>query len=222
MRESVFFVLFYTLIGAGTACVGRYWLRRLCEKRNLSYPVSSDMDIAAVFVMAAVGAVAAACIADGPAPMICLIFVLIGLTVSVLDLNYRVIPNDAVLVTLCFKVLLLITGLTDAESIGSGIISSLAGFAVCFLVFAFPSALGKKVGAGDVKLAAAFGFLLGIRASVTGLVIMGLMVLGSTLLQRKMPISRYLVSEIPMGPFISAGMFTAYLGTVMRTSAAIL
>ena len=66
--------------------------------------------------------------------------------------------------------------------------------------------LSKSVGAGDIKLAAAVGFCLGIMNLLVAIVIMGICVLVYTLVQNKLAISAMLQSMIPMGPFIALAM----------------
>ena len=198
------------------ALLGRYWLKKICAKRYLSYPLTGIYEVLGILSMAAIGGLTAAYPYNGPAPIICLVLVLIALVASVSDLAYRIIPNDCILAALTLKIVMIVLGETGMSGIEKGgLASSLIGMAACFLIFAFPAVFGKKVGAGDIKLAAAFGFLLGIGPSLSGIVIMGMLVIGYTVFQKKMPVMKFLASNIPMGPFISAGMFAAYVGTAM-------
>ena len=61
------------------------------------------------------------------------------------------------------------------------------------------------------KLAAAMGFLLGFGNALLAIVVMGVLMLGYSMAQRKMPLLTFLKTDIPMGPFISAGMMFAWM-----------
>ncbi|NLI54197.1 MAG: prepilin peptidase [Clostridiales bacterium] len=117
------------------------------------------------------------------------------------DALHRIIPNELVL---AIPVLAAGFGLTGA--IPFDIVSSLIGFAACFLVFFIPGVFGKKIGAGDVKLAAAMGFALGLTGSLYAVAGMGALVLLYVLFARGMPLAERLKSTIPMGPFLALAL----------------
>lgn len=73
------------------------------------------------------------------------------------DVRYRRIPNRCVLAVLCVGLLVN----SAAGGIG-GLLSSLAGFAVAFALMLVPHLFGA-MGAGDVKLFAAAGALVGYK-----------------------------------------------------------
>jgi len=77
---------------------------------------------------------------------------------------------------------------------------------VCFVIFFLPSLFGKQVGAGDVKLAAAMGFALGLTGSLYAIACMGALVLLYTFLDNRLPLAERLKSMIPMGPFLALGL----------------
>ncbi len=118
-----------------------------------------------------------------------------------MDALHRIIPNELVL-----AILVLAAGFGLTKVIPFQIWSSLIGFAVCFLAFFVPGLFGKSVGAGDVKLAAAMGFALGITRSMYAIAGMGALVLLYMLFARGMPLAERLKSVIPMGPFLALAL----------------
>ena len=117
------------------------------------------------------------------------------------DAKHRVIPNELVLAILALAA---VFGLTGA--IRFQIWQSLLGFAVCFVIFFLPALFGKKVGAGDVKLAAAMGFALGFTGSLYAIACMGALVLVYAILDHRMPLPQMLKTMIPMGPFLALAL----------------
>ena len=124
-----------------------------------------------------------------------------GAAVAVLDMKYRVIPNELVLALMALK---LVFGAAGAVELN--VWSSLGGLAVCFVLFLLPLVFKKNVGAGDVKLAAAMGFCLGLRGSLVAVAIMGALVLIYAVLQTKTPLLSMMKEFVPMGPFIVVAM----------------
>ena len=134
----------------------------------------------------------------------------VGMAVAVSDWLCSIIPNPTVLTVLGLKIVLIAAALLHLPSAPSfDVLSALGGMAFCFLVFSAPSLMGKRIGAGDIKLAAAMGFLLGFGDSLLAIFFMGLLMLAYCVFQRKMPLLAFLKSNITMGPFIAAGMMIA-------------
>ena len=123
-----------------------------------------------------------------------------------IDAKERIIPNELVLAILALAA---VFGLTGAVSFQ--IVQSLLGLAACFIIFFVPSLFGKKVGAGDVKLAAAMGFALGLVGSLYAIACMGVLVLGYALLDSRLPLSQRLKAMIPMGPFLALALIVVLL-----------
>ena len=130
-----------------------------------------------------------------------LLLMTVSACVFVIDAKHRVIPNELVLAIL---VLAAVFGLTGTFSFQ--IWSSLLGLAACFVLFFVPSLFGKNVGAGDVKLAAAMGFALGLTGSLYAIVGMGVLVLAYLLFQVRVPMLERLKAVIPMGPFLALAL----------------
>ena len=117
------------------------------------------------------------------------------------DARHRIIPNELVL-----AIIALAAGFGLIGAIPFRIVSSLLGLAACFVIFFIPGMLGKRIGAGDVKLAAAMGFALGLTGSMYAVVGMGALVLCYILLSGRMRFSELLGQTIPMGPFLTLAL----------------
>ncbi len=118
-----------------------------------------------------------------------------------IDAKHRIIPNELVLAILLLAAAFGLTG-----SIPFQIWSSLLGLAACFVLFFVPSLFGQKIGAGDVKLAAAMGFALGLAGSLFAIACMGALVLAYVLLVGRAPMLERLKATIPMGPFLALSL----------------
>ena len=118
-----------------------------------------------------------------------------------IDARNRIIPNELVLAIL---VLAAAFGLTGQIPFQIG--SSLLGLAACFVLFFLPSVFGRSIGAGDVKLAAAMGFALGLTGSLYAIAGMGVLVLGYVLVSSNLHFSERLKQTIPMGPFLTVAL----------------
>ena len=140
----------------------------------------------------------------------------VGLTTTITDWLCRIIPNPTVLAIFALKFLLISADLLNIPgAVPFSPLSSLGGTVFCFLLFSAPGLLGKQVGAGDIKLVAAMGFLLEFNGSLLAIGIMGLLILGYCILQQKLPLHLFLKTNIPMGPFISAGMMLVFTAGCM-------
>ena len=118
-----------------------------------------------------------------------------------IDAKHRVIPNELVLAILVFAAVFGFTG-----AITFNIWQSLLGLVVCFIIFFLPSLFGKQVGAGDIKLASAMGFALGLVGGLYAVAAMGALVLVYVLIERDMPLVQRFKTMIPMGPFLALSL----------------
>lgn len=123
-----------------------------------------------------------------------------------IDAKHRVIPNELVLAILILTAVFGLIGLISFQ-----IWQSLLGLAVCFVIFFLPSLFGKAVGAGDVKLASAMGFALGLVGSLYAVVCMGALVLLYALIDSRVPLPQRLKTMIPMGPFLALALIVVLL-----------
>lgn len=211
--ELILRILCCALAGVGCGLVSRVWAARLQERRGLAPQLAEKTERVLSAAMAVPGGALGALTTGTAMPACGLALLTICGTVSVIDWTHRIIPNQAVLAVLGLKLLSLLPASAGVAGVPAfGLLSSLAGLAGCFVLFLLPGFFGKNVGAGDLKLAAAMGFLLGLRGALVAVLVMGLLVLGYSIVQKQMPMLRFLKTNIPMGPFIAAGMLVSFLG----------
>lgn len=140
---------------------------------------------------------------------------LAGLSAMVIDLRYHRIPNMISLILLAGR------GITIAyeflylkEAAMSRLVSSLLGLVVLFVVlFGLSKLIHNGIGLGDVKLLSAIGFMGGIYA-VCSILVLGLLsscVISIGLVAFK---QKKMKDSIPFAPFIFVGIvLTIFLGT---------
>lgn len=97
-----------------------------------------------------------------------LLFFPLAITITYMDIRYRRIPNKLVLA-------ILLVGLTVNTIFGGshGLLLSLAGFALAFVLMFFLHVFGT-MGAGDVKLFAAIGAVIGVSSVLPTLLVVAL------------------------------------------------
>lgn len=97
-----------------------------------------------------------------------LLFIPLAISIAYMDVRYRRIPNKLVLVTLC-------GGLAVNTAFGGshGLLLSLAGLALAFGLMFFFHVFGT-MGAGDVKLFAAIGSVVGASLVLPTLLVVAL------------------------------------------------
>jgi leader peptidase (prepilin peptidase)/N-methyltransferase len=132
-----------------------------------------------------------------------LVFVSVLATITLADLDLRVIPNKVLIAGAVAGVPLVLVA--DPDSAGERAIAVAAAGGVMFLIaFAYPRGMGM----GDVKLAALMGVYLG-RAVAPGLLFGFLAgaVVGLALIAARGAEARR--QPIPFGPFLATGAFVA-------------
>ena len=199
-------------LGAGCGHGALLWAHRMLQARGREQRLSSAAAGFLVIAAAICGGIIGFC-AGGLLPMASALALLtIGIAVSVSDGLCRIIPNPTVLAVFAAALLLMAATLLHLPGAPTfGVLSSLGGMVFCFLIFSAPGLMGKRVGAGDIKLAAAMGFLLGFDNALLAIAVMGVLIVGYSMIQRKMPLLAFLKTDIPMGPFIAAGMMIAWI-----------
>lgn len=202
MPPTVITLLLPPLLGAAFERILNLLEERLAAARGLEIKPRSALVRALSALGCALLFLAAFLTAAGPGQ---LTFRLITLSVcwvaTMFDLRHRIIPNELILILLATAAASSLLGFTGAD-----ILSSLAGFAVCGVLFTIPFLFGKKVGGGDVKLAAAIGLCAGLQNALLCIIIMGMLILLYTFVQRSTFLA-FLHQFIPMGPFVTAAYF---------------
>lgn len=210
--QTAIWILFGAASGAGCSCGALYWAYRMLQRRGRAERFSPFVQRILVAAAAICGGVIGLCTGGWLPAVFALALLTVCITVGISDWLCRIIPNPTVLAIFALKLLLMAGALLKIPGLPPlGILSSLGGMVFCFALFSVPGLFGKQVGAGDIKLAAAMGFLLGCSSALLAVAFMGLLVIGYSLFQRKMPLLAFLVTDIPMGPFIAAGMMIAYM-----------
>lgn len=206
-------ILCCTAAGYGCGVGADIWTGRLLQQRGHEYLLSSKAKRLLPLITTAAGAALGLFAERGTDALCGLLLLVICATVFLCDWMHRIIPNPTVLALFGLKLAIGIPGLLKVPGFPPfDPVGALIGMVACFIVFCLPGFLGKNVGAGDIKLAAAMGFLLGIYSALLAVVLMGLLVLAYTAAQNQAPFLAFLKTNIPMGPFIAVGMFAAYLG----------
>ena len=130
-----------------------------------------------------------------------MLLLFVSACVAYIDASVRLIPNELVLAVIALSALFGMLGVTRFQ-----IWSSLLGLVVSFVIFFLPSLLKQKIGAGDVKFAAAMGFALGLTGSLYAIACMGALVLLYLAAERMLSLPASLKAMIPMGPFLAAAL----------------
>lgn len=127
------------------------------------------------------------------------------LAAAVIDLKLRIIPNLIPITLIGTKLLIFVYELLIGDAAFVNLLMPVVGCLLCGLFLLLGNRLSKNgIGGGDVKLLAAMGFLLGLYAVFTTLVI-ALIICSvfavAVMLTKKMTIKQ----SVPFGPFIYAG-----------------
>ena len=147
----------------------------------------------------------------------CLMMIGAG-TLVITDILHRRIPNEIVLALIVIKLAFGIPALLGVEGLPAfNIADSCIGLLVCLIIFSLPAAMKKSVGAGDVKLAAAVGFCLGLQGSLFAVALMGAFVLAYVCFQRQLPIMQMIKEMVPMGPFLGTAMLVVLVAGPLPT-----
>lgn len=184
-----------------------YVERFLLAKRDIEYNHIKIEDIIIHLIMSAAGAVIIWKQDFSIMAIYSFLLLMICEVIAVIDLHHRIIPNDLMLFMIIIRLIFGIPNLLGVNAFPEfNILYSLLGLLGGFVIFAFPAVLSKSIGAGDVKLAAAVGFCLGIMGLLYAIVLMGICVIAYALIQSKMSIKMMIHNMIPMGPFIAVAM----------------
>lgn len=176
----------------------------LLERRGFKFAEIPIQQTFLTVILAFIGAAIAAFVPLSAETAFLYLFLIILGTLSITDIQYRKIPNDMLIAILAVTLAFGIPTLFGAKGFHPfSIKGALIGMAALLVLFILPGLFKKNVGAGDIKLAACIGFSLGLSNSLVCVVLMGVLVLIYTLLQRRIPALQFVKSMIPMGPFIS-------------------
>ncbi len=124
-------------------------------------------------------------------------------SIAVVDSLIRKIPNPLLLVMIVIQLIYVAYVCITSHSIKLLEIS-LFGFFIGFVACTLPSLFRIPVGAGDIKYSAVIGLCIYMSGYIQAMLIMGIIVL-VFLIGLKIKKRGGLKTQIPMGPFLSAG-----------------
>ena len=137
-------------------------------------------------------------------------YISIALSIGVVDLDIKKIPNSSVLALLLVRTAAIIYALVTGVPVKECLIPSLIGLAGAFILYQLPMFFGIPIGTGDVKYSAAIGYCLGAFGYLQAALIMaaGLLIYLIYLVATK---KGSLKTKAPMGPFLSLGTVATVL-----------
>ena len=199
--QDILPIFYGAALGAVLAVPARFLSGLLLKRRGFEVQMERKHFLILLAAMALIGGVIGWRAGVTFRGLYLLLLLLVSASTFYIDAKHRVIPNELWLAVLAFAIAFGVPG-----AIRFQIWQSLLGFAVCFVLFFVPSLFGQKIGAGDVKFAAAMGFALGLTGSLYAIACMGALVLLYAVLNQSMPLMQRLKAMIPMGPFLALAL----------------
>ncbi len=137
-------------------------------------------------------------------------YISVALSIGVVDLDIKKIPNSSVLALLLIRTAAIIYAFLEGVPAKECLIPSLIGLAGGFILYQLPMFFGIPIGTGDVKYSAAIGYCLGAFGYLQAALIMaaGLIVYLIYLVTTK---KGSLKTAVPMGPYLSLGVIVTVL-----------
>lgn len=200
------------LLGAALSLLSEPVSRHLLEKRGKEFKPQKVTRILQTVISSLLAGMIGWVAGFSLQSLFLLSLLYVGNIISTTDIQYRLIPNDTVLLLLGTKLVFGILALLKVGGLPSwNPLLSLAGLAVLGVIFFLPGVLGGKVGMGDVKLAMAIGFCAELMPALIAICLMGVLVLIYGFLQRSYSLMAFLKINFPMGPFLCAAQLLALL-----------
>lgn len=137
-------------------------------------------------------------------------YVSIAMSIGVVDLDIKKIPNSSVLALMIIRTVAIVYATVMGVPVKQSLIPSLVGLAAGFILYQLPMLIGIPIGTGDVKYSAAIGYCLGAFGYLQAALIMaaGLAVYLIYLMATK---KGSLKTAVPMGPYLSLGVVVTVL-----------
>ncbi len=137
-------------------------------------------------------------------------YISIAISIAVVDLDIKKIPNPSVLALLLIRTAALIFAIAKGAPLKETLIPSLVGLAAGFILYQLPMFFGIPIGTGDVKYSSAIGYCLGAFGYLQAALIMaiGLVIYLIYLVATK---KGSLKTAVPMGPYLSLGVIVTVL-----------
>ncbi len=137
-------------------------------------------------------------------------YISVAISIGVVDLDIKKIPNSSVLALLLIRTAALIYAIATGVPLKECLIPSAVGLAAGFILYQLPMFFGIPIGTGDVKYSAAIGYCLGAFGYLQAALIMaaGLIIYLIYLVVTK---KGSLKTAVPMGPYLSLGVVVTVL-----------
>lgn len=137
-------------------------------------------------------------------------YISIAISIGVVDLDIKKIPNSSVLALMIIRTAFLIYSIATGAAVKETLIPSLIGLAAGFILYQLPMFFGIPIGTGDVKYSSAIGYCLGAFGYLQAALVMaaGLVIYLVYLVATK---KGSLKTKAPMGPYLSLGVIVTVL-----------
>lgn len=183
---------------------------RTDENTKIEAVKNTAVIVAWVLISGILFAAAFAVFKDTAARLEAVAYISIAISIGVVDLDIKKIPNSSVLSLMIIRTAALIYATATGVPLKQTVIPSLIGLAAGFILYQLPMLIGIPIGTGDVKYSAAIGYCLGAFGYLQAALIMaaGLVVYLIYLMATK---KGSLKTAVPMGPYLSLGVVVTIL-----------
>ncbi len=184
--------------------------KRTDETAKLEAVQNAAVMITWVVISGVLFAVAFARFEETAARLEAIAYISIAISIGIVDLDIKKIPNSSVLALLIVRTAAIIYAIATGVPVKECLIPSLIGLAAGFILYQLPMFFGIPIGTGDVKYSAAIGYCLGAFGYLQAALIMaaGLIIYLIYLVATK---KGSLKTAVPMGPYLSLGVIVTVL-----------
>lgn len=184
--------------------------RRTDENAKIEAVKNTAVVVAWVILSGVLFAAAFAIFKATAARLEAIAYISVAISIAVVDLDIKKIPNSSVLALLIIRTAAIIFAIATGSPVKETLIPSLVGLAAGFILYQLPMFVGIPIGTGDVKYSAAIGYCLGAFGYLQAALIMaaGLIIYLIYLVATK---KGSLKTAVPMGPYLSLGVIVTVL-----------
>lgn len=187
--------------------------RRTEESAKIEAVKNTAVIVAWLLLSGILFAVAFAVFKDTATRLEAVAYISIAISIGVVDLDIKKIPNSSVLSLMIIRTAAIIYAIATGVPVKETVIPSLIGLAAGFVLYQLPMLIRIPIGTGDVKYSAAIGYCLDAFGYLQAALVMaaGLAVYLVYLVATK---KGSLKTAVPMGPFLSLGAVITVLHPV--------
>lgn len=184
--------------------------RRTDESAKIEAVKNTAVIITWVLISGILFAAAFAIYKDTAARLEAIAYISIAISIGVVDLDIKKIPNSSVLSLMIIRTAAIVYAIATGVPVKETLIPSLIGLAAGFILYQLPMLIRIPIGTGDVKYSAAIGYCLGAFGYLQAALIMavGLVIYLIYLVATK---KGSLKTAVPMGPYLSLGVVVTVL-----------